>query len=95
MILLSPSLPSSQVLQSVSNLQLEMDAKEGYMQPMNPVLPDGVGRLKVFIQDLVQVDQKTGMFVSMLVSSALDLHSHAFKACLRLWLRNDRITKLC
>ncbi len=40
-----------------------MDAKEAYMQPINPVLPEGVRRIKEFVQDLVQVDQKRGVLV--------------------------------
>lgn len=47
------------------------------MQPMNPVLPDGVGRLKVFIQDLVQVDQKTGMLVSVCACMCACLRAYA------------------
>ena len=49
-----------QVLQSVSNLQLEMDAKEACMKPMSEILPRSVERLKTFVQEILQVDQKTG-----------------------------------
>ncbi len=49
-----------QVLQSIGNLSPEMDAKEAYMQPMSAVLADGVRRVKEYIQDLVQLDQKQG-----------------------------------
>lgn len=37
-----------------------MDAKETYMQPMSAILPDGVCRVKEYIQDLVQIDQRQG-----------------------------------
>jgi len=35
-----------------------MDAKEAYMHPMSAVLASGVRRVKIFIQDLVQLDQR-------------------------------------
>ena len=49
-----------QVLQSVGNLQLEMDAKEACMKPMSEILPRSVERLKTFVQEILQIDQKTG-----------------------------------
>ena len=52
-------IPTSQVLQSMGNLNLEMDAKEPFMQPMSAILPTGVRRIKEFIQDLVQIDQRS------------------------------------
>ena len=44
----------------MSNLQEEMEAKEPFMHPMNCLMPDGVARVKTFILDLVQIDQKEG-----------------------------------
>lgn len=49
-----------QVLQNIGNLSPEMDAKEAYMHPMAYLLPKGVERVKLFIQQLVQIDQKEG-----------------------------------
>ena len=49
-----------QVLQNIGNLCPEMDAKEMFMYPMARLLPEGVKRVKVFIQELVQIDQKEG-----------------------------------
>ena len=49
-----------QVMQNVSNLQEEMEAKEPFMHPMNCLMPEGVARVKTFIQSLVQIDQKEG-----------------------------------
>ncbi len=49
-----------QVLQNISNLSPEMDAKEPYMQPLGYILPRSVERIKDFIQQLVQIDQKEG-----------------------------------
>ena len=37
-----------------------MDAKEVFMNPMAHILPGGVHRVKKFIQDLVQLDQREG-----------------------------------
>ncbi len=37
-----------------------MDAKETFMSPMAHILPGGVQRVKLFILDLVQIDQKEG-----------------------------------
>ena len=51
---------TQQVLQSVGNLQLEMDAKEACMKPMSEILPMSVVRLKTFVQEILQIDQKTG-----------------------------------
>lgn len=39
---------------------LELDAKEIYMAPMAHLLPKGVHRVKCFINELVQLDQKEG-----------------------------------
>ena len=49
---------ASQVLQSMGNIMMEMDAKEPFMQPMSATLPGGVLKVKEFIQDLVQIDQR-------------------------------------
>ncbi len=49
-----------QVLQSIGNLSPEMDAKEAYMHPMSAILANGVKRVKEYIQDLVQLDQRHG-----------------------------------
>jgi len=35
--------------------------KEVCMKPMSDILPNGVKRLKMFIQELVQIDQQEGM----------------------------------
>jgi len=59
-----PNPPTPQVLQSISNLQLEMDVKEVCMKPMSDILPNGVKRLKMFIQELVQIDQQEGMVMT-------------------------------
>ena len=48
------------VLQNIGNLCTEMDAKEAFMNPMAHLLPTGVSRVKRFVQDLVQIDQKEG-----------------------------------
>ncbi len=37
-----------------------MDAKEAYMHPMSAILSNGVQRVKEYIQDLVQLDQRQG-----------------------------------
>jgi RAS protein activator-like 1 len=50
----------AKVMQNVSNLQEEMEAKEPFMHPMNCLMPEGVARVKTFIQSLVQIDQKEG-----------------------------------
>ena len=42
----------------MGNLTLEMDAKEPFMHPMSAALPRGVQKVKEFIQDLVQIDQR-------------------------------------
>ena len=49
-----------QVMQNVSNLQEEMEAKEQFMHPLNFLMPDSVARVKTFILNLVQIDQKEG-----------------------------------
>ena len=49
-----------QVMQNASNLQEEMEAKEPFMHPMNFLMPESVARIKTFIQNLVQIDQKEG-----------------------------------
>ncbi len=49
-----------QLLQNIGNLSTEMDAKEAFMNPMAHLLPLGVKRVKIFIQDLVQIDQRDG-----------------------------------
>ena len=33
------------------------------MKPMSTILPDSVKRLKVFVQELVQIDQQQGRYV--------------------------------
>lgn len=48
-------------MQNVSNLQEEMEAKEPFMHPMNFLMPESVQRVKSFIEELVQIDQKEGM----------------------------------
>lgn len=48
----------AKVIQNISNLQEEMEAKEPYMHPMNFMMPEGVLRVRSFIQELVQIDQK-------------------------------------
>ena len=48
-----------QVLQAIGNLQ-EMDQKEDYMRCMCGLVKSNTGRLKEFVQQLVQVDQKEG-----------------------------------
>ena len=49
-----------QILQMVSNLSTEIDAKERYMVAIAPILPPGVKRIKEYIQDMVQIDQRSG-----------------------------------
>ena len=47
-------------MQNVSNLQEEMEVKEPFMHPMNFLMPESVARIKSFILNLVQIDQKEG-----------------------------------
>ena len=50
-----------QVMQNIGNLSTEMEAKkEPFMSQMSFLLPDSVQRLKEFILELVQIDQKNG-----------------------------------
>ena len=44
----------------IGNLSTEIDAKEQYMTAIAPILPEGVKKIKVYIQDMVQIDQKNG-----------------------------------
>ena len=44
----------------IGNLSTEIDAKEQYMTAIAPILPEGVKRIKEYIQDMVQIDQKNG-----------------------------------
>ena len=48
------------MLQAIGNLAQEMDQKEEYMRCMYGVVQSNMGRLKEFVQQLVQVDQKEG-----------------------------------
>ena len=52
-----------QVMQNVSNLQEEMEAKEAFMHPLNFIMPASVVRVKSFIEELVQIDQKEGIYM--------------------------------
>ena len=49
------------MIQNVSNLHEEMEAKEPFMHPMNFLMPESVARVKSFILNLVQIDQKEGI----------------------------------
>ena len=49
-----------QVLQAIGNLAQEMDQKEEYMRCMFCLVQSNMCRLKEFVQQLVQVDQKEG-----------------------------------
>lgn len=52
-------------MQNVSNLHEEMEAKEPFMHPMNFLMPESVQRVKSFIEELVQIDQKEGTHISL------------------------------
>ena len=52
-----------QALQAIGNLAQEMDQKEEYMRCMFGLVQSNMGRLKEFVQQLVQVDQKEGMYI--------------------------------
>lgn len=60
-----------QVLQSIGNLSPEMDAKEAYMHPMSAILANGVERVKEYIQDLVQLDQRHGTYLLLYIVTNL------------------------
>ena len=47
----------------IGNLSVEIDAKEKYMVAIAPILPDGVKRIKTYILDMVQIDQRIGVCV--------------------------------
>ena len=49
-----------QVLQMIGNLSTEIDAKELYMSAIASILPRGVKRIKEYIQNMVQIDQRIG-----------------------------------
>ena len=42
----------------MGNLQTEFGAKEQFMEPMFPFILVGVSKVKTFIEELVQIDQK-------------------------------------
>ena len=44
----------------IGNLSTEIDAKEKYMVAIAPILPNGVRRIKEYILDMVQIDQRNG-----------------------------------
>ncbi|XP_065890175.1 rasGAP-activating-like protein 1 isoform X2 [Dysidea avara] len=48
----------AKVLQAIGNLAQEMDVKEEYMRSMSGLVKNNSERLKLFVQQLVQVDQK-------------------------------------
>jgi len=54
---------TAQVLQAIGNLAQEMDQKEDYMRCMTGFVQRNTDRLKQFVQQLVQVDQKEGKLV--------------------------------
>ena len=45
----------------IGNLSTEIDAKEQYMVAIAPILPNGVKKIKEYIQDMVQIDQRSGV----------------------------------
>ena len=51
---------TTQILQMIGNLSTEIDAKEKYMVAIAPILPHGVKRIKEYILDMVQIDQRNG-----------------------------------
>ena len=55
----------AQVLQAIGNLAQEMDQKEEYMRCMYSLVQSNMCRLKEFVQQLVQVDQKEGNVKSL------------------------------
>ena len=52
------------MLQAIGNLTQEMDQKEDYMRCMSGLVQKNLGRLKDFVQQLVQVDQKEGTIMA-------------------------------
>ncbi|KAL5477805.1 hypothetical protein EMCRGX_G024652 [Ephydatia muelleri] len=47
----------SKVIQSMGNLQAEVDTKEAFMQPMVPLVTEGIVKVRRFIDQLLEVDQ--------------------------------------
>ena len=64
----------------IGNLSTEIDAKEQYMTAIAPILPDGVRRIKEYIQDMVQIDQRNGEYVPIKLASSSymyeQIHTH-------------------
>lgn len=54
----------------IGNLSTEIDAKEQYMVAIAPILPEGVTRIKRYIQDMVQIDQRNGELICLVVCVA-------------------------